>query len=313
MYNEDVKVETDINISKLMILVYIEKYKKVTDVAKEMNMKQPSVTFHMKSLEEELGAVLFESKRGRMVLTDAGQALYPYALKITGLAADAKKAVQDYTLLDKGTLRIGADCGTSTFPLPELISAFSKLHTGIQFQVIVKPTQKIRSMISNRDIDIAMFHSMDQQQSSEGVTTFESLIDDELVVIFGVNHHFVDLQYLEPHHIAKEFFIQHAEGSFVQDFTQKWSNTNNIHLWDRVQLDSPEAIKKVVQTGDHITFFPKRNIQHEMELGVLKYLPIPNHTTVILKSFMTFQHDPTHNSLRNEFVEFSRNYTFQNK
>ncbi|WP_438349714.1 LysR family transcriptional regulator [Paenibacillus sp. FA6] len=292
-----------------MILVHIEKYKKVTDVAREMNMKQPSVTFHMKSLEEELGTVLFESKRGRMVLTEAGQALYPYALKITGLAAEAKKVVQDYTLLDKGTLRIGADCGTSTFPLPQLITAFTKRHTGIQLQVIVTPTQTIRTLLSDREIDVALYHAKVQQLSDEELTTTQSIFDDEIVVIFGANHRFANLQHLEPQLIAMEFFIQHAEGSFVKQFTHEWSNNNNIHLWERIQLDSPEAIKISVQAGHHITFFPKRSVQQELELGVLKCLPIPNDTTAMIKSVIAFQHDPTQHSLRNEFVEFARNYT----
>ncbi|MEI0735993.1 LysR family transcriptional regulator [Paenibacillus sp. JTLBN-2024] len=51
------------NLLKLHILVLIEKLKKVTDVARELDMKQPTVTFHMKSLEEELGVALFETKR----------------------------------------------------------------------------------------------------------------------------------------------------------------------------------------------------------------------------------------------------------
>ena len=49
------------NYMKLHILVLIEKYKKVTDVAAELGLKQPTVTFHMKSLEAELGTPLFQS------------------------------------------------------------------------------------------------------------------------------------------------------------------------------------------------------------------------------------------------------------
>lgn len=293
-----------------MILVYIDKFKKVTDVAKELNMKQPSVTFHMKSLEEEMGAILFESKRGRMILTEAGQALYPYALKITGLAAEAKKVVRDYSILEKGTLCIGADQGTSTFPLPLIISSFTKHHTGVQLRIINKPTQTIKSLLSDHEIDIAIFHSNEHQQSSDDVIVINPLLDDELVIIFGPQHRFADFEHIEPQHIAMEFFIQHAEGSLINEFTQQWSGNNNIHLWERIQLDSLEAIKLTVQSGDHISFFPKRSIQHELELGLLKSLPIPGHVIPNIRPVIAFQHDPTHLSLRNEFVEFARNYTY---
>lgn len=296
------------SILKLMILVYIEKYKKVTDVAKELNMKQPSVTFHMKSLEEELGTALFESKRGRMLLTEAGKALYPYALKITGLASEAKKVVQDYAALDKGTLHIGTDSIASISPFPEMINDFSKLHTGISIQVTVKPTQSIKQMLINQDVDIAFYYSLETSQNMQEPVPTETLFKDELVVIFGPHHPFAKLSTLNVQQIEKQFFIQHAEGSFIKEFTLDWSTNNRIHLWERVQMDSSEAIKLAVNPGDHISFFPKRGIKHELERGQLLYLPIPEQTFTSIQSIMAFHPDPAHSSLRSEFVEFARKY-----
>ncbi|MHA0857427.1 LysR family transcriptional regulator [Paenibacillus sp. CMAA1364] len=300
----------DINIVKLMILVHMEKYKKVTDVAREMNMKQPSVTFHMKSLEEELGTILFESKRGRMLLTEAGKALYPYALKITGLATEARKVIQDFTLLDKGILRIGADWGSGIYPLPELITAFTTRYTGIQLHVTIQPTQMIRTMLKDRNIDIAIIHSSEHQFIKDESTIIEPLLDDELVIIFGRNHRFSNMQEVETQHVGEEFFIQHAEGTFVKTFTDKWSDNNNIHVWERMQMDCPETIKLAVQAGNYITFFPKQSVQLELELGTLKYLPIPENMNSQLNCVIATQQDSTQHSLRNEFVDFARNYTF---
>jgi DNA-binding transcriptional LysR family regulator len=291
-----------------MILVYIEKYKKVTDVAKELNIKQPSVTFHMKSLEEELGTALFESKRGRMLLTEAGKALYPYALKITGLASEAKKVVQDYAALDKGTLHIGTDSIASISPLPEMINDFSKLHTGISIQVSVKPTQTIKQMLINQDVDIAFYYSLETSQNMQEPVQTETLCKDELVVIFGPHHPFAKLSTIGVQQIAKEFFIQHAEGSFIKEFTLDWSTNNRIHLWERIQMDSSEAIKLAVNAGDHISFFPKRGIKHELERGQLMYLPIPEQTSTSIQSIMAYHPDATHSSLRSEFVEFAGKY-----
>ncbi|AJS59481.1 LysR family transcriptional regulator [Paenibacillus sp. IHBB 10380] len=296
------------SILKLMILVYIEKYKKVTDVAKELNIKQPSVTFHMKSLEEELGTALFESKRGRMLLTEAGKALYPYALKITGLASEAKKVVQDYAALDKGTLHIGTDSIASISPLPEMINDFSKLHTGISIQVSVKPTQTIKQMLINQDVDIAFYYSLDASHNIQEPVQTETLFKDALVVIFGPHHPFAKLSIIDVQQIAKEFFIQHAEGTFIKDFTLDWSISNRIHLWERVQMDSSEAIKLAVSAGDHISFYPKRGIKHELERSQLMYLPIPDQISTSIQSIMAFHPDATHSSLRSEFVEFARKY-----
>ncbi|OAB43953.1 hypothetical protein PBAT_17180 [Paenibacillus antarcticus] len=291
-----------------MILVYIEKYKKVTDVAKELNMKQPSVSFHMKSLEEEMGTVLFESKRGRMVLTEAGKALYPYALKITGLAAEAKKVVRDYAILDKGTLHIGADSTIGTYLLPELISIFSNKYPGTRLQMTIKPTHMIHQMLQNQDIDIAFCQSSLPRQGIFDGFQHEHLWEDDLVVIFGPTHPFSKLQQLSPQLIAKQFFIQHAEGSCIKEFILAWSNVNVIHLWERIQMDSPEAVKLAVSHNDHISFFPRKGIQAELAQGTLMCLPIPEQTNSTLSSYMAYPPDSSQSSLRSEFVAFIKEH-----
>lgn len=295
------------NINKLMILVYIEKYKKVTDVAKEMNMKQPSVSFHMKSLEEEMGVVLFESKRGRMILTEAGKALYPYALKITGLATEAKKVVRDYALLDKGTLHIGADCVTGTYLLPEFMSIFSNNYPGTLLQLSIKPTDTIHQMLVNQDIDIAFCQSSLSRLGIYDGFQHDTLEEDELVIIFSPTHPFAKLQALTPQLIAKQFFIQHAEGTYIKELSLEWSRLNDIHLWERIQMDSPESVKIAVQHSDHIAFFPRNGVQQELAHGHLLCLPLPAQTKSVLSSYMIYPPDSSHASLRNQFVAFIKN------
>lgn len=91
------------NITKLQIVVLIEKYKKVTDVAAELGLKQPTVSFHMKSLETELGTSLFQYRSGRVLLTEAGRALYQYAVRIVSLAVEAERSVKQFSSSLPGT------------------------------------------------------------------------------------------------------------------------------------------------------------------------------------------------------------------
>ncbi|KKC45878.1 MULTISPECIES: LysR family transcriptional regulator [unclassified Paenibacillus] len=79
---------------KWRIIVLIEQLKKVTLVAQELGLKQPTVTFHMKSMEEEWGMPLFEMKTGRILLTDAGRRLHRYALKMLALQEEAAREMR---------------------------------------------------------------------------------------------------------------------------------------------------------------------------------------------------------------------------
>ncbi len=79
---------------KWRIIVLIEQLKKVTLVAQDLGLKQPTVTFHMKSMEEEWGMPLFEMKTGRILLTDAGRRLHRYALKMLALQEEAAREMR---------------------------------------------------------------------------------------------------------------------------------------------------------------------------------------------------------------------------
>ncbi|GAB6988584.1 LysR family transcriptional regulator [Paenibacillus pini] len=297
------------NLLKLSVLVYIEKYKKVTDVAKELQMKQPTVTFHMKSLEEEMGISLFESKRGRILLTDAGKALYPYALKMTNMAVEAKKAVQDYTDLNKGILSIGADCMTGTYRLPDIISQFCSQYPGVQVHMTVKPTRQIQEMLYNHDVDFAFYSTQD---SAANTITEELLWKDELMVIFGKGHTFSNLKALTPQLIAQHFFIQHSPGSFIKDFTRTYAIQNHIHLWERMVLDSPEAVKLMVQTGEYISFFAASGIERELSSGTLYSLPIPDRAGAQFKTVLAFPADQSFSPLKERFKQFVQDQIQQN-
>ena len=64
--------------------------------AKDLDYSQSTVTYHIKTLERELGARVFSRFRftRTIVLTDAGGRIYEYAKRLLALAAEAKVAVR---------------------------------------------------------------------------------------------------------------------------------------------------------------------------------------------------------------------------
>ena len=64
--------------------------------ATELGYTQPTVTFHIQSLERELGVRLFERQRfsRNIAMTDIGRRIFEYAERLLALAAEANaKAV----------------------------------------------------------------------------------------------------------------------------------------------------------------------------------------------------------------------------
>lgn len=126
------------NLLKLEIVVLIKKYKKLTIVAEKLGVKQPTITFHIKSLEEELGVSLFELHSGRYFLTEAGEALHHYACKIDALMKEARRVTQEFKDFHKGAITIGASYVPATYLLPEIVYRFQCEFPNIKITLMVK-------------------------------------------------------------------------------------------------------------------------------------------------------------------------------
>ncbi|WP_379152132.1 LysR family transcriptional regulator [Paenibacillus sp. sgz5001063] len=260
------------NIVKLQIVVLIEKYKKVTDVAAEMGLKQPTVSFHMKSLESELGTPLFQYRSGRVLLTDAGRTLYQYASRIVALTAEAERSIKQYSSLSSGHLELEASYVPGTYLLPNLVSQFIRQHSGMDISLSVQPDAVLRERLRGREIQLAVLHNYGGQDNS---FTTRTVARNEAVLVFAPGHPFTDIKNISPEQVVLEPWIQYEAGSFLQGITDQWAELNTVKVWGHVVLNSPEAMKGIIRSGGGVGLCSKNMIAAELAAGSLRCIPLP--------------------------------------
>lgn len=262
------------NLMKLLIVELIDRHHHMTSVAEILGIKQPTVTFHMKSLEEELQVRLFESRSGKTFLTEAGQALLHYAVKINALAKESERVVREYDSLYRGTLHIGASYVPATYLLPAILNTFAREFPGIRISLSVKPSPVIRDMLARHQIDLGII-------SSEPFTgpslQAESFCRDDLTLICSPDHPLAKTDSLQPEQIIRTPFALHGTESSTRQLTDLWLAQHGLRMRSPVELDSLEAIKQLVLLGDHISFMSRIAVQREQQEGLLHVLPIPGH------------------------------------
>ncbi len=82
----------------------IAKTGSVSRAAKELRLSQPSLSYQLKSLEEQLKVKLFERKERKMVLTEDGRSALSYARQIFDAGKEFADGLRDRS--QKGRLRI---------------------------------------------------------------------------------------------------------------------------------------------------------------------------------------------------------------
>lgn len=260
------------NLLKLQIVELLEKHGKITAVADVLGLKQPTVTFHMKSLEQELGVQLFESRAGKVHLTEAGKSLHHYSVKINSLAQEAVRVVKEFDQLGRGSLKIGASYVPGTYILPRILSEFAKAYPRISLSLMVKTAPVIKDMLLNHEIDLGVISSEPFQLPP---LMAETLCEDELVLILSPRHRLARYAQLYPDQLEQVPFLLHSPESSTRQMTAKWAQSNRIELDAHMELDSLEAIKQTVMLGEGVSFVSSLAVRKEVERGELLTRQIP--------------------------------------
>ncbi|WP_094096322.1 LysR substrate-binding domain-containing protein [Paenibacillus physcomitrellae] len=262
----------NLNLLKLRIVELLEKHNKITTVAEILELKQPTVTFHMKNMERDFGVKLFDTRMGKIILTDAGYALHHYAVKIGALAAEAQRAVTEFDALRSGSLRIGASYVPATYLLPEVLHRFSKEYPGIHVSLSVKTAPVIRDMLEKHSIDLGIISS--ESFISPELQT-ETICEDDLVLIFSPDHILAADPEPTAEQIASSSFVLHGTESSTRRLTEKWLESNRRRLPSYLEFDSLEAIKQAIILGEHVSFVSRMAVEAEVKQGLLQMRSIP--------------------------------------
>ena len=104
--------------------------------AERVNRSQSAVSQQMRKLETQLGQPLFRKQGRRVVLTEAGDRVHAYALRILALNDEAVHAVHGAAI--GGTVRFGLPGDFAESWLPAALGQFKKAYPAVRVDVAVE-------------------------------------------------------------------------------------------------------------------------------------------------------------------------------
>jgi len=95
-------------IDALKTFIAVVEYENFTKAAEAIKLSQPSVSLHIKHLEEYFNTILIQRsiKQKKIYITESGSLLYERSKQIIKLLEDTKGDLLDYGNVVKGRLRI---------------------------------------------------------------------------------------------------------------------------------------------------------------------------------------------------------------
>lgn len=130
-------------LEELKTFITVTELQSFTRAAEQLNISQPTVSLHIKRLEEYFDEILIYRSRQQKkpVITAAGRRLYQQAKKILSLWKSTYNYVKD-DFTHGGSLTIGVTFTIGEYFLPEFLGEFNKEFPDIKVELEIGNTQK---------------------------------------------------------------------------------------------------------------------------------------------------------------------------
>jgi DNA-binding transcriptional LysR family regulator len=239
--------------------------------AVELSISQPGVSFHIKGLEREYGASLFERVGKRLYLTDAGRTLAAYVQRMSLMDEEARVAMEELKGLQSGLLVVGASATIGIYLLPEVVGEFRNRHPGIKVSLRVGNKRHTIERLMRNELDFGLVAS----PVEDPMLVSEPYLDDELVVIVSPQHRFAREPRVYPGELRRETFLVREPGSGTQELMEERLQQLGIEPADTMQLGSTEAIKQAVAANLGISTASRYSVEAELASGRLCAANVP--------------------------------------
>ncbi|WP_379152048.1 LysR family transcriptional regulator [Paenibacillus sp. sgz5001063] len=239
-----------------------------TRAAQKLDYAQSSITAQIQALETELGQPLFDRISKKIMLTDAGRRLLPYAQEISRMHTMAEVALRSETELT-GALRIGAPESLAAFRLPGIIKEFRGRYP--QVQITLKPGAcwELTEFVRSGELDLVFLLQPEKEYKDIHI---ETLIQETMTLVAPLGHPLLDLDEVLPLHL-KDVTILHTEtGCTYRTLFERHLNSHGVFPDPKLEFWSIEAIKQCVMAGLGISFLPLITVQNELAEGKLARL-----------------------------------------
>ncbi|MFD0693166.1 LysR family transcriptional regulator [Paenibacillus sp. GCM10027628] len=234
-----------------------------TKAAESLGYAQSTVTTHIQALEDEVGAPLFDRLGKKVLLTQTGEQLMPYAIEMLKLYANAKN-ISANSHVPAGTLTIAAPESLTIYRLPPIIKEFIHLYPRVQ--LILKPsysnTEALR-LLRNGEYDMVFL--LDEEWAEPDLYV-ENLVHEHLVLIAPPNlHPYPWLQLLEA--IPNSTFLSTQQGCSYRKLFDYYLQEQGVAPKTSLEFWSIEAIKQSVMCGLGLSILPSFSVAEEVKEG----------------------------------------------
>lgn len=220
----------------------VARFGSFTAAAKKLGIGQPTVSTHVKALEDRFRVELFYRNGRSISLTPIGSALLDITQGLYGHEEEAIALLQSARSHDVGSLRIAALRPTEAI---ELVTEFHAGHPNVRLHVEMRPTPNVFEQLLRFECDIGIvgyeptdprFFSIDYARHA-------------IVLVLNERNRLSKKRRIKLEELENEKIIARAKGSTTREAFDSALARKGIHVRRVLETDSREAVLRAVAHG----------------------------------------------------------------
>lgn len=257
-------------IRHLQTFITIVELEGFTKAVEHLGYAQSTITSHIQILENELGESLFDRLGKKIVLTNVGKELVPYAKQMLHVYKKIKNITSEQNGVS-GDLIVGAGESLTIYRLGKILKEYKKSFPKVNIILKDSICSELKSKLQSGELDIIL--TIEPQIMDTDLVVKN--LKDECMVIIGAPD--ADLEFLSTNFeskVATESIIFSEKGCSFRIAFENYLKQKNIKYVNSLEFSSIEAIKKCVMNGLGISFLPFYTVRNEIKEGSLKMIEV---------------------------------------
>jgi len=244
--------------------------KNYTKTAEKLHITQPTVSQHIKHLEEYYGVKLFNYSSKKLNLTAAGKKLYHYTER---MIADSRKIAQTISNKSpKQNIKFGATLSIGEFVMPDILNQAMTENPELNFDMLVENTATLLQKLKAGEINFAVLegffdktkfgYHLFSQEKFIGICSADSNLSREKIKMDKL----LDFR-----------LILRENGSGTREILEQILYTNNLNpksFTSTIEIGNLNAIKALVSENKGISFMYQSAAKRCLEANKISVLKI---------------------------------------
>jgi DNA-binding transcriptional LysR family regulator len=242
-----------VDINKIETFLRAAETLNFSETAKQLHISQPTVSHHIKILEQDLGVIIFTRTNTGLLLTEAGRLLLPWARRLMHDTNDMQAMMAALKDDIVGELRITCSTTAGKYVLPQMAARFCQRFPGVKVRILACTPEDVTLNLLEGEAHIGVI----SREILDAGLESQKFFRDTITLIVPAGHRWAFRKVIEPGELLEEPLILREQTSgtrrvVISELAKYDISLDDLNIF--MELGNAEAIVRTVAAGYWIAF-----------------------------------------------------------